>query len=225
MSYYDVLSVAKDASMKDIKHAFKNLVSQYGGDGSTESPEMMKKLHEVSKAFSVLGNPEKRMEYDLKLSNQKSNNKITENKNNYDLYPSFYHGFGSLNNYISQQLIAMQNMQNHMQSMMKDIEKDFSNDTNNISFDIKDNNNHKYSKVFSSATYVDNNGVRESRVIKKINNNGVVSGKEIVQKGKDKYTKIYHPDGKVSTYPNSQLQLNNNIILTNNEHDIQKHQT
>jgi curved DNA-binding protein CbpA len=201
MSYYDVLGVAKDASMKDIKNAFKNLVNTYTNDGTTDNPDTLKKLHAVSKAYSVLGNTEKRMEYDMKLHKLKHRDNTHHDMKKHEtkdlMVPSMFNGIHS---YIAQQFMSMQN---NMKMMMDNMEKDFSIDMKND--DLTPEDNYKYSKVFNSSVYIDNNGVKQSRVMKKINNNGKVSGKEIIKQGNEQTTTIYHPDGRVETVKNNKL--------------------
>ena len=62
--YYEVLGVPSTASEKDITRAYRKLAKQYHPDanpGDTEDEELFK---EVSAAHEVLGDPEKRKEYD-----------------------------------------------------------------------------------------------------------------------------------------------------------------
>jgi len=61
--YYATLGIAKGASQADIKKAYKKLVKKYHPD-KTDSPEAHEKFKEVSEAYSVLGDEQKRAEYD-----------------------------------------------------------------------------------------------------------------------------------------------------------------
>lgn len=58
--YYQILGVSKNASQPEIKKAYYKLAHQYhphkGGDEA--------KMKEINEAYSVLGNPEKRAQYD-----------------------------------------------------------------------------------------------------------------------------------------------------------------
>ncbi|KKW41416.1 MAG: Chaperone protein DnaJ [Candidatus Magasanikbacteria bacterium GW2011_GWA2_56_11] len=59
--YYKILGVEKNASAEDIKKAFRKLAHKYHPDktGGDEA-----KFKEINEAFQVLGNPQKRQQYD-----------------------------------------------------------------------------------------------------------------------------------------------------------------
>src|SRR3989304_1243306 len=61
--YYDVLGVTKDASKGDIKRAYRKLAMQYHPDRN-KSPEAEEKFKEISEAYAVLSDNEKRGQYD-----------------------------------------------------------------------------------------------------------------------------------------------------------------
>ncbi|KAH0483420.1 MAG: uncharacterized protein KVP18_004396 [Porospora cf. gigantea A] len=65
--YYEVLGVAKDSTDEQIRKAYKKLAMQWHPDkhqdGSKKAAEM--KFKEVSEAYSVLSDPEKRQQYDM----------------------------------------------------------------------------------------------------------------------------------------------------------------
>lgn len=62
--YYSVLGVARDASEADIKKAYKKLARQYHPDLNPNDAEAEKKFKEVSEAYAVLSDSEKRSKYD-----------------------------------------------------------------------------------------------------------------------------------------------------------------
>ena len=61
--YYEVLGVDKGASEKDIKSAYRKLAMKYHPDRS-DAPGAEDKFKEVSEAYAVLSNAEKRRQYD-----------------------------------------------------------------------------------------------------------------------------------------------------------------
>ena len=67
LNYYTVLGVTKDANEEEIKKAYKKLAMKYHPDknldGEKESAEI--EFKKISEAYSVLGDPIKRRNYDL----------------------------------------------------------------------------------------------------------------------------------------------------------------
>jgi len=63
--YYDVLGVAKGASKEDIKVAYRKLAMKYHPDMNKENPKVSEeKFKEISEAYEVLADEEKRSRYD-----------------------------------------------------------------------------------------------------------------------------------------------------------------
>jgi molecular chaperone DnaJ len=64
--YYDVLGVAKTASEDEIKQAYRRLARQYHPDVAKENPKSAEeKFKQISEAYEVLADPEKRRRYDV----------------------------------------------------------------------------------------------------------------------------------------------------------------
>jgi len=61
--YYKTLGVSKKASEKEIKKAFRALALQYHPDKSSE-PDALDKFREIAEAYEVLGDTDKRRQYD-----------------------------------------------------------------------------------------------------------------------------------------------------------------
>jgi len=62
--YYKVLGVSKDADQKAIKKAYYQLAKKYHPDSNKDDPNASKKFQEVSEAYEVLGDDDKRAQYD-----------------------------------------------------------------------------------------------------------------------------------------------------------------
>jgi molecular chaperone DnaJ len=62
--YYKVLGVADTASDKEIQRAYRKLARQFHPDANPNNPEAEERFKEISAAYDVLGDAEKRKEYD-----------------------------------------------------------------------------------------------------------------------------------------------------------------
>ena len=64
--YYAILGVSKNAPEKDIKSAYRKLARKWHPDANPKNPkEAEEKFKEISEAYEVLGDPEKRKKYDV----------------------------------------------------------------------------------------------------------------------------------------------------------------
>ena len=63
-NYYDTLGVRKSASDKEIKQAFRKLAKQYHPDANPDNPQAEARFKEINEAYEVLGDSEKRRQYD-----------------------------------------------------------------------------------------------------------------------------------------------------------------
>ncbi|TYZ61221.1 hypothetical protein PybrP1_011566 [[Pythium] brassicae (nom. inval.)] len=62
--YYDVLGVGRDADKNEIKKKYYQLAKKYHPDTNKDDPNAAKKFAEATEAWEVLGNDEKRQQYD-----------------------------------------------------------------------------------------------------------------------------------------------------------------
>ena len=62
--YYKTLGVARDASEKDIKKAFRKLAQQYHPDRNPGDKSAEAKFKEINEAYTVLSDADKRSKYD-----------------------------------------------------------------------------------------------------------------------------------------------------------------
>ncbi len=62
--YYNILGVDKNASSDEIKRAYRKLARKYHPDVNPENKEAEAKFKELNEAFEVLGNQQKKAQYD-----------------------------------------------------------------------------------------------------------------------------------------------------------------
>ena len=62
--YYEVLGCSKGAADKDLKKAYRKLARKYHPDSNPGNKEAEQKFKEISEAYDVLSDPEKRKLYD-----------------------------------------------------------------------------------------------------------------------------------------------------------------
>ncbi len=94
--YYEVLNVERGASQDEIKKAFRKLAFQYHPDRNKE-PDAEEKFKEISEAYAVLSDPEKKQQYDMfghaGISGRYSAEDIFRGVNLRDIFTEF--GFGN----------------------------------------------------------------------------------------------------------------------------------
>jgi molecular chaperone DnaJ len=66
--YYKILGVNRDASVEEIKKAYRKLAKKYHPDANPNDKEAEERFKEVNEAYQVLSDPQKKAEYDRALS-------------------------------------------------------------------------------------------------------------------------------------------------------------
>lgn len=62
--YYEILGVKRDASPEEIKKVYRKIALKYHPDKNPNNPTVEEKFKEAAEAYEVLGNAEKRQQYD-----------------------------------------------------------------------------------------------------------------------------------------------------------------
>jgi DnaJ-class molecular chaperone len=153
MNYYKILGVSNDASLNDIKKAYRKLVIKHHPDKNPGKDDTYFK--QIIRSYDVLKNSKKRKDYDNYIINK--NKPKREFKN--DVY--------KVNNLFNKMFYETRyDMQNYFKKMQRIIEKE-----------VPVENNRQYvRKVEQSISY--NNLKDNTTIIKehiKMNNNGNIS--------------------------------------------------
>src|SRR6476659_9752643 len=62
--YYSVLGVSASASQDEVKKQYRKLAAKHHPDKNPNDPKAAERFKEISEAYQVLGDPEKRKQYD-----------------------------------------------------------------------------------------------------------------------------------------------------------------
>lgn len=92
INLYDVLELDKDATLDDIKKAYRSLSKKYHPD-KNKSKDAGKKFEEIAEAYGILGDSEKRRVYDTQGYEAAKNLESRNMEDPADHYNSFFEGF------------------------------------------------------------------------------------------------------------------------------------
>jgi len=68
-SFYEALNIPETATADEIKKSYRRLSMMYHPDKNGNSQESTEKFQKISEAYEVLGNPEKKQDYDMTHNN------------------------------------------------------------------------------------------------------------------------------------------------------------
>lgn len=87
ITYYDILELQRNASQDDIKKSYRRLAKIYHPDKTNGDKIKEQKFKEISDAYNILSDKQKKEEYDIKI-NQKNNqhDEYTVNKDYFDIF-------------------------------------------------------------------------------------------------------------------------------------------
>lgn len=89
-NYYKILNVDKDASQSEIKSAYRTLAMKFHPDKNPNDTDAEEKFKEISEAYEVLSNEEKRQNYDMFGSDQEFGGMPRGGVNPFDIFNSFF---------------------------------------------------------------------------------------------------------------------------------------
>jgi DnaJ-class molecular chaperone len=68
-NYYSILNVPENANLEEIKKSYRKLSLKYHPDKNPNDDECIAKFHKITEAVNILGDEDKRKEYDLMRNN------------------------------------------------------------------------------------------------------------------------------------------------------------
>ncbi|MFQ6135392.1 MAG: molecular chaperone DnaJ [Nitrososphaerales archaeon] len=103
--YYEVLGVSKDASKEEVKRAYRRLALKYHPDRN-KSSDSEEKFKEISEAYAVLSDDQKRKQYDMfghaGIDSRYTTEDIFRGVNFDEIFRDLGFGFGGMSNLFEQ---------------------------------------------------------------------------------------------------------------------------
>jgi molecular chaperone DnaJ len=94
--YYEVLGVERSVGADELKRTFRKLALEYHPDRNPDKPDAADRFKEISEAYAILSDPEKRRRYDLfGHGGVGADDSGFENFGFGDIFDSFFGGFGA----------------------------------------------------------------------------------------------------------------------------------
>ncbi|WP_058486182.1 DnaJ domain-containing protein [Defluviitalea phaphyphila] len=91
--YYKILQVSKNATIEEIKKAYRKLAKKFHPDANNNDPKAEERFKEIGEAYKVLGDETKKAEYDRKMFGSsediKENNQQKKRRNHHSNMSSY----------------------------------------------------------------------------------------------------------------------------------------
>ena len=92
--YYAILGVTQQSTREEIKKAYRSLARRYHPDANREDPDAEERFKEITRAYEVLSDPEKRERYDLYGDERVGAQHFSDFGGISDLFSAFFGGVG-----------------------------------------------------------------------------------------------------------------------------------
>lgn len=93
VKYYEILGVPRNATNDEIKRAYRKLALRFHPDKNRNDPpaEAARKFREISQAYEVLSNVEKRRQYDAQfMGQQRFSIRAFQFRDPFDIFQEFF---------------------------------------------------------------------------------------------------------------------------------------